>query len=250
MPAFINMSIKYDAEDYMIFKRRKGMVKIDKLYPISIAVIVLLGFNCFVGSFSALAIPTPQPINTHLVVCIGDSITFGQPNPNNWPYLLNTRLGANWTIVNQGIGGDMTSNMLSRINKATALHPHYVIIAGGTNDLLNWWGLFFSFQKTESNLQTMCDRVVANGGTPVLCTIIPTRYNFAQQQTLNAWIKSYAQLKRYPVIDFYAVMNNPKHPGYPNPSLYESSGVAAGIHPNAAGYTTMANSIDLGIFRN
>jgi lysophospholipase L1-like esterase len=229
----------------------------DKKYYVFSVVMLVSFWTLFGGLFAPgglfsvpVATPTPQPhtINSHLIVCVGDPITLGQPNPNNWPYDLGARLGPAWTVINQGVSGDMTSNMLACIGCATSLNPHYVVIEGGTNDLIFAYGMFTNLPTNESNIRAMCDRVVANGGAPVLSTVIPNKYNFAQQQTLNTWIKSYAQSNGYPLIDFYTVMNDPARPGYPNPTLCETTGVAAGVHPNASGYIVMANAIDLSIF--
>ncbi|MGZ4936466.1 MAG: GDSL-type esterase/lipase family protein, partial [Halobacteriota archaeon] len=70
----------------------------------------------------ATAAPTPQKI-----VCIGDSIT------RTWPEILQQRLGAGWTVIDKGVGGDTTAGMLSRFNAdVIANHPQFVVICAGT----------------------------------------------------------------------------------------------------------------------
>jgi acyl-CoA thioesterase-1 len=174
------------------------------------------------------------------IVCVGDSITRGYIQiiwwfadySHNWPSQLNTRLGANWTVVNQGVNGATTAQMLSRMSSATKLKPQYIIILGGTNDLLQ----NVSIKKTDANIQTMCSLTISSGAKPVLCTITPLSSRATQVNALNTWIKSYAQSKGYALIDFNAATNSP--------TLVSSDGT----HPNAAGYTAMANAINLTIF--
>ncbi len=184
-----------------------------------------------------------HPLHAHLIVCVGDSITEGLANPNNWPYHLKARLDGNWTVVNQGVGGAKTADMLAGINATLQLDPHFVIILGGTNDLANG---AVPLATTEANIRAMCTRVESYGAVPVLCTVPPDSYQLAQRDILNAWIAEYAVVKGYPLIDFYSVIDNPQNPGHSNPTLVMSDG----IHPNAAGYAAMGNAIDLDIFTN
>ncbi|MGZ7132948.1 MAG: GDSL-type esterase/lipase family protein, partial [Halobacteriota archaeon] len=189
---------------------------------------------------SAVTSP-PHPLHAHRIVCVGDSITEGFSDPNNWPYHLKARLDADWEVVDQGVGGAKTADMLARINATLALNPHFVIIMGGTNDLANGEVLLATIQ---ANIRAMCTRVESSGAVPVLCTVTPNSYQLAQLDILNAWIAEYANLKGYALIDFYAVIDNPLNPGHSNPALVMSDG----LHPNPEGYTAMGNAIDLDIF--
>jgi acyl-CoA thioesterase I len=174
------------------------------------------------------------------IVCVGDSITAGSSDTNNWPYHLKERLGRDWGVFNHGVWGYKTADMLAHIDAALAFHPHFVIIMGGTNDLMKGVQL----ATIQANIVAMCTRVESHGAVPVLCTVIPTSWHLADLDTLNAWIADYAKLKGYDLIDFYAVIDNPLNPGTSNPALVRPDGV----HPNAAGYSAMGNAIDLSIF--
>ncbi|HYA33541.1 MAG TPA: GDSL-type esterase/lipase family protein [Candidatus Bathyarchaeia archaeon] len=194
----------------------------------------------------ATVTPSPETspshqLNAHLIVCVGDSITEGFADPNNWPYHLKTRLGGDWVVVDQGVGGAKTADMAGRLDQALALNPHFVIILGGTNDLANGEVLLAT---TQENIREMCTRVEAYGAVPVLCTVTPTNFHLAERDVLNAWIAEYASLKGYPIIDFHAAIDDPQHPGYANTALVRSDGV----HPTSAGYVAMANAVDLSIF--
>ncbi len=181
-----------------------------------------------------------HPLHAHRIVCVGDSITEGFADPDNWPYHLKARLGGEWEVVDQGVGGAFTADMLDRIDAALALNPHFVIVAGGMNDLTNGEPL----ETIQVNIAAMCTRVETYGAVPVLCTVTPTSERLAQHDALNAWITEYARLNGYDVIDFYAVINNKSNPGYSDPALVLSDGK----HPTPAGYAAMGNAIDLGIF--
>ena len=227
---------------------REPSRQVNKRY-ILYGVLVLLLLSLIAGSFpfgssgntaSDPASP-PHPLHAHLIVCVGDSITEGFSDPNNWPYHLKTRLGGDWEVVDQGVGGAKTADMLARINTALALDPHFVIIMGGTNDIVNGE---VPLATTQANIEAMCSRVESYGAVPVLCTVIPSSYHLAERDSLNAWIVEYANLKGYPVINFYPVIDNPLNPGHSNPALV----MADGVHPNPAGYTAMGNAIDLAIF--
>ncbi len=217
-------------------------------------VVVLIAFLVLVVIVGgALHIPTggntttsPVPSSSrtlyaHRIVCVGDSITEGFADPNNWPYHLKSRLGGNWQVVSQGVGGDKTADMLARIDKALVLNPHFVVILGGTNDLANG---DLPLATMQANIREMCTRVESYGAVPVLCTVPPSSFYLEQRDILNGWIAEYANSKGYGLIDFYAVIDNPSNPGHSNPALVMSDG----LHPNAVGYLAMGNAIDLSIF--
>jgi len=182
-----------------------------------------------------------QALYAHSIVCVGDSITLGLADPNNWPTHLKSGLGGDWQVINQGVGGDNTTEMLARIDKAVALNPHFVIIMGGTNDLAKGDVLLATIQ---ANIREMCTQVESNGAVPVLCTVPPDNFSLEQRDILNGWIAEFAASNGYDLIDFYTVIDDPSNPGHSNPLLVMSDG----LHPNAAGYSAMGNAIDLGIF--
>ncbi len=200
--------------------------KLAAILAIVLVVVTISGCN---------GIPTERRI-----VCIGDSITAGSSDTNNWPYHLKERLGKDWGVFNHGVWGYTTADMLAHIDAALVLHPHFVIMMGGTNDL----GKGVPLAIIQANIVAMCTRIESQGAVPVLGTIIPTSYHLAERDTLNAWIAEFAKLKGYDLIDFYAVIDNPLDPGTSNPALVRPDGV----HPNAAGYSAMGNAIDLSIF--
>ena len=94
--------------------------------------------------------PGTKPIAANVsVYCIGDSLTAA----GYYEAELKILLGASCTVVNQGIGGDTTTGMLSRFKTSVLDHnPDFVVIWGGVNDI-DWAGI--SLDTTKSNLQSM-----------------------------------------------------------------------------------------------
>jgi lysophospholipase L1-like esterase len=67
--------------------------------------------------------------------------------------------------------------------------------------------------------------------------------NEATREAVNTWIRTSGAFDR--VIDFEPVMADPA-----DPLSIKSSLTCDHVHPNAAGYKAMADSIDLSIFNN
>ena len=86
-----------------------------------------------------------------VVLLVGDSITAGFPGyepvlmdefagdeKHSFGYYLRTVLGCR--VINKGISGDFTSNMVRRIEKYLAPPPDLVILQGGANDAFSTLG--------------------------------------------------------------------------------------------------------------
>jgi lysophospholipase L1-like esterase len=100
----------------------------------------------------ALGLPSPPPMEGGLttrwvrVVCMGDSITFGQyVDPRlRWTTLLEARLRKAFPevgldVLNQGVNGEQTRMGLERFPAAVQEHePHVVTIQYGLNDCNCW----------------------------------------------------------------------------------------------------------------
>ncbi len=181
-----------------------------------------------------------RPLHTHCIVCVGDSITEGFADPDNWPYHLKSRLGEHWDVINLGVRGAFTSYILGRIDTALDLNPQFVVVMGGINDLTSGK----SIEAIQMNIDAVCTRIESSGSVPVLCTVTPTSDYIAQLSDLNGWITEYARRKGHAFIDFYSVINNESNPGRSDPALV----LWDGTHPNAKGHAAMGDAIDLSIF--
>jgi lysophospholipase L1-like esterase len=149
---------------------------------------------------------------------LGDSITQLWPLPEH----------------NAGIGGQTTTQMLSRFNADILGHGYKrVVILGGTNDV--------RFSQTgvldaSTNLETMAAIARAANIEVVLCKIPPItsldRGDLtAQVNSLNSAIAVLAEERGYPLVDYYTPMAG--HPEY----------FLDGLHPNPVGYAVMEKAL-------
>jgi lysophospholipase L1-like esterase len=206
------------------------------------------------------------------VVAIGDSITDGRGSTTNqndrWPNLLSRRLLANpatagVSVLNQGIGGNrilrdgLGPSLLGRFERDVLAVPRvrWLIVLAGINDI----GTAAAAREAGQPAATAADLIAAyrqmvlrahdHGIAIYGATIMPfegfsyfSAQGEADRQTINQWMRSSGELDG--VIDFDAVARDPKAPSR------LSAAVDGGdhLHPSAAGYRIMADSIDLQLF--
>ncbi len=168
------------------------------------------------------------------IVLMGDSITefWKQRDPaffEDKPYLLN-----------RGIGGQTTPQMLARFDQdVIALRPNVVVILAGTNDIAGNTGPI-SIDGIMENLIQMAERAANHQIKVVMCTLLPAAafpWNPSVNPTekiiaLNKKIKAYARKKGIVCADYFAVMADQDHR-----LKKEYSG--DGVHPNKKGYKAM-----------
>ncbi len=70
------------------------------------------------------------------VVALGDSLTYGYgANPKTaYPAVLASLSG--WTVINAGVNGDTSADVLTRVNEITKQNPDLVLLGVGGNDVL------------------------------------------------------------------------------------------------------------------
>ena len=167
-------------------------------------------------------------------VLMGDSITDGWPKSDNEFFESNN-------FVGRGISGQVTNQMLLRVRQDVVdLHPKYVVILAGTNDIAENSGKI-DMEKTFANIVTMCDIAKANKIKPVICSVIPaTAFYWHPEVTgaaekiirLNSMLEEYAKANRIPYVDYHSAMKNEKN-GL-SPELAKD-----GVHPTREGYDIM-----------
>ncbi len=172
------------------------------------------------------------------VVCLGDSITYGWPwGPDvSWTAMLAEQLDGE--VINRGIPGNTTTQMLDRFEKAVLkLHPSHVIIMGGLNDV----ALQDSFDRITWNLRCMAEIARENDIKVVFGQ--PTVFDEPDLERLvlriRKWINNYAQEHRIPVIHFDQAFYDE------NNNILTDLLAADGAHPTKAGYQAMFDCIDL-----
>jgi lysophospholipase L1-like esterase len=187
-------------------------------------------------------------LNEDRYIGFGDSITYGTINHDYYPELgyiprLDKLLDASLApseVVNEGIGGEETSQALLRIDGTIAIRQsRYILIMEGTNDVT----FLRAVPSSIANLRTMINKCLAYGMLPVLATIVPRRdekwYIASHREihlALNQAIRLLATEMKVPLADMDQVFNA-YTPGGPEALLSEDL-----KHPNEKGYQVMAEA--------
>lgn len=175
------------------------------------------------------------------VVCLGDSITYGFPyGPSeSWTTMLQEVIGGQ--VINQGIPGNTTTQMLKRFDPAVRrFNPTHMIIMGGINDIV----VRDSFDRITLNLKTMAEKARGNNikvifGQP---TVVDEPEIERLIQRIRAWINEYSKEHQIPIIDFAQAFYDE------NNYILTDLLAADGAHPTRAGYQAMFKQIDLKVF--
>lgn len=145
----------------------------------------------------------------------------------------------------RGISGQTTSHMLVRMRKDVVnLHPKYVVILAGTNDIAKNNG-FIEVDDIYGNIVSMCEIAKANKIKPVICSVLPVKqYKWRPEVTdcaeriirLNAMLEDYAKASRCIYVDYHSVMKDDEN-GLPQKWSYD------GVHLNGDGYDVIEKII-------
>jgi lysophospholipase L1-like esterase len=137
--------------------------------------------------------------------------------------------------VNRGIGGQITDEMLARVEAdVIALKPAAMLLLGGTNDVARGVPL----DIVENNLKAMAELAQSHAIKPLLASVLPAGESRPDRPpqtvlTLNSWIKSLCAQRNYIYVDYFTAMTGPS--GRLRPDLSDD-----GLHPNSLGYRIMA----------
>ena len=158
----------------------------------------------------------------HLIVCFGDSLTYGagsEPNMD-YPNQLSKRMGID--IINAGRSGDTSASALKRINEVLELQPDIVLITLGGNDLKNGISKAIAFEHLEQiilQLQGQGAMVVLGGiDIPLFSRGFDKAYEELAEKTGSILV-----------------------PNVLNGIIGHSELMSDTIHPNSAGYRIMAD---------
>jgi len=172
------------------------------------------------------------------IVLIGDSITEG------WTEFNPTFFQEN-NLINRGISGQTTPQMLIRIKQdAVHLDPKIIIINGGTNDI---WGNTgpSTPEMIIDNLCSMAEIAIKNNINVALSTILPVhKYPdrddiFDPPKTIsliNSELLDYCKKNGLTFLDYFSPMADEKK------GLRSDYG-EDGVHPNKHGYNVMENVV-------
>ena len=200
------------------------------------------------------------------LVAFGDSVTegvghSGVTGETSYPEVLRRKLsavlGEAVEVVNAGVGGDVTSLALARMERDVLCHaPDCVLVMFGVNDA----GYFrppegfadtprVDIRTYEENLREMVRRIRAAGAEPILLTPAPmgARYGYAglepyRKYGLNYLVARYAQVVRsvasemgVPLVDVYTVFE--EHPRM-------EDFLPDGLHPGVEGQAFIAELVE------
>lgn len=123
--------------------------------------------------------PTPTPALLPVVICDGNSLTYGYESSNpatkSYPAVLATLLPVGWSVQNTGVGGQTTEGMIARAASAVdslynSARPQNIVVAWeGINSLAN------TADTAAQAYASMTDYIKARksvGFKVVLCTTI------------------------------------------------------------------------------
>jgi lysophospholipase L1-like esterase len=199
--------------------------------------------------------PTVRAVTN--IVCLGDSITFGHrlaredAYPQQLEALLNqTHPEREWHVVNAGISGNTTRQMLARFaTDVVSVSPQYVIILGGLNDL--WYGYdqasndpsfrIDSPGGMKDNMRALIADARAYGITPIVVTAPP---NGGIEDTIydneRAAMVAFRQWERdtFNAIDLYGAIESPDRQWYPVPA-----DTIDNLHLSAEGSSVLAKLV-------
>ena len=205
------------------------------------------------------------------IVAFGDSITDGAHSTRDanarWPDVLAKRLAADkrtakLSVLNEGIGGnrilhDNTGpSALARFDRDVIAQDgvKYLIILEAINDIGHAADLKKPYDVVSADdliagYVQMAERAHAHGIKVFGATLTPyvgagyaSPAGEAMRQTLNTWIRTTKEFDG--VIDFDVLMRDPQHAEHLR-AEYDSGDH---LHPNAAGYKAMGESVPVSLF--
>jgi lysophospholipase L1-like esterase len=164
-------------------------------------------------------------------------------------------------IINSGIGGNNTVDLLARIDKDCLAHrPDLTILMIGTNDMNSMKHV--PLPAYEENLRKIVSQILDVQSQVLLMTILPgyepylyTRHRQAfyepegyakRNSQVNEVIMKVAADNKQPVLDMHYIFDKIGHVGEDADSLIQNeanSKKTDGIHPTPEGYRTMAVAI-------
>ena len=152
------------------------------------------------------------------ICCIGDSLTdtvwasavgtelykYRVDPSKHWTNVLTAKSGI--TLINKGIGGQTTSQMLARFTTdVVKQNPKYCTIWGGVNDVFQ-----HNTTSTAANFKSMIDLCKNNGIVPILVACPTNYYNepykdqeIAGLKTLYDTVKQVSRENDIPLIELY-----------------------------------------------
>jgi len=176
----------------------------------------------------------PKPHNSKKVVLMGDSIT------QSWASFNPEFFANNSFLINKGISGETTPEMLARFDDdVIAIEPDVVMILAGINDIAQNTG-YRSVPDIFKNIVEMVSLAKAAKITPVICSVLPTNVLPWREEVspadlvieLNLMLKGFCTDNNIIYVDYFSEMV-----GLEKELRKELT--YDGVHPDKNGYVVM-----------
>lgn len=153
------------------------------------------------------------------IIFLGDSLTFGYGLNRNLSFASLIEKNIDYPLINKGINGSTTTDMLVRFTKDVIdNNPYLLLILGGTNDILSNKPLKLIIE----NISLMVEEALSNNVKVILASppsffkdsnslfINPKDYdkNINKLSLLNSELSSLATLKNINFIDLFSITNS------------------------------------------
>jgi len=164
-------------------------------------------------------------------------------------------------VINAGVGGNNTNDLLARIDNDCLRHlPEITILTIGTNDMNS--RKFIPLDVFQKNMNNVIQQISGIGSQVILTTLMPayqpylmTRHaaTFYEPEGYQGRLKQINNLLRtiaidndVPLLDLHHIFNSVGNIGESADSLMKNeanSGVKDGLHPTPEGYRLMAVAV-------
>ena len=189
----------------------------------------------FIVLFSLIVMmPKSSAPNMKKIILLGDSIT------ESWKGYSPEFFAENPYLINKGVGGETTQQILRRFNTdVVSFEPGFVIILAGINDIAQNTG-YISVSETFANIVNMVEIAKSHNISPVLCSVLPASKIVWKPEIksadlvidLNNKIKKYCEKNNMVYVDYFSSMVGEK-------KELRSDLTYDGVHPDKKGYLIM-----------
>ncbi len=149
------------------------------------------------------------------IICLGDSITYGYPVGPEFSWVEHLQQHTNINLINYGVNGSTSWDMLRRYRRYTATEISHVHILGGGNDALQQ----LTWDETQRNIKDLVDLIKQRGAIPILGLLTPLCYDPAGggefvpasamtfltkwKARYRDWLHDYAETESVWLIDYF-----------------------------------------------
>jgi len=183
--------------------------------------------------------PQPGADDRPVIVAFGDSLSAGYhlPPSESYPAQLERRLqqlGYRYRVINAGVSGETSAQGASRVSVVIGLRPEIVIVEFGANDGLRG----VPVEATRRNLVAIVSSLRQSGSEVVLAgMLLPSNYGAVYQESFRKMFAEVARSQDVTLIPFFLL----------GVAGRDDLNLDDGIHPNAAGYRIVAETVLGGI---